>query len=158
MRGAEAERRLLQERDLLAGHDPLVVDRLERPICLDRLDGLVDTWGQRAVLLEDGADLVSLQIGTELADDLALWIGRVEVLELRIAHVERGAEVNDDAVDLAVLERRQRCGVIRIDSRLDSRLDDGVDQVEARRIRRGSKLERLQVVDRLNSGNGGVRA
>src|SRR5262245_6719099 len=78
---------LLEERDLLAGHDPLVVDGLKRPIRLDCFDRLVDAWRQRTVLLEHRADLIGLELRAELTDDRALRLRRVEILELSVAHV-----------------------------------------------------------------------
>src|SRR4051794_2771142 len=88
--GATPLMALLEERDVLAGDDPLVVDGLKRSVRLDRLDRLIDTRRQRTVLLENGTHLVGLQLGTELPDDLAFRIAG----ELSIAHVERRAQID----------------------------------------------------------------
>src|SRR3954468_2127268 len=60
---------LLENRDGLVGHDPLVVDGLERPVRLDLRDCLVHARRQRAVLLKNCANRVRLQLTAELPDD-----------------------------------------------------------------------------------------
>src|SRR5689334_22042588 len=141
--------RLLEERDVLAAHDPRVVNGLKRPICLDCGDGLIDARSERAVLLQDCAHLVGLQRRAELPDDLTCRVPG----KLSVAHVERGAEVDDDAVNLPVLQRRQCGGVVRVDGRIGTWLNHLVDQVEARGVRCSTQLVRLEVVDVLGAGD-----
>src|SRR6187200_3419300 len=81
--------RLLQERNVLAGVDPRVEDLLVRSVGLDLGDRLVHAANQRVVELKYERHVIRLGRRAELADDRALGLLGVEVLELRIAHVER---------------------------------------------------------------------
>src|SRR5688500_16591982 len=107
MAGQSTGGSLLAERDLLARADPLVVCRVERAVRLDRRDRVVDALSERAVELQHGAHLVGLRRDAELTDDGRLRLWRVEVFELRVAHVESRLKVDDEPVDLVVLEQLQ---------------------------------------------------
>ena len=144
--------------DVLTGRDPLVVDRLELAAGTDGLDGLAHAGGQRAVLLEDHAHLVDLHGRRELADDRRLRVWGVEVLELRIADEERGLQVDDQAVDLAVLERLDRRRVVVEDLRLGVRADDVLDELEARRAHGRAEGEVLQARDARSPSAMGCRS
>jgi hypothetical protein len=95
----------LEEADPELLTDVLVVDGVERAVCAQLGERPIDAVGERAVQLEHEAHLVNLLLGREGADDGAFRVGRVPVLKLSVADVEGGAQVDDEAVDLAVLER-----------------------------------------------------
>ena len=71
--------------------------------------------------------------GLELPDDLA-------VVELRAGHVEGGRQVDDEAVDLLVLERRDRRVVGVVDARSFVGLMTSLIVVVARRPDLGAEL------------------
>src|SRR3990172_10877699 len=124
----------LEERDLLPRADPSLVDGVECAVGRDLGDGPVDAFGERTFLLEHEAHLVDLGGDGELANHLRLRIGRVEVLDLGIAHEDGGLEVHDQAVDLAVGEGLKGHRVIAEDLGLGGRLDDVLDELEAPRL------------------------
>ena len=97
-------------------------------------------------LLEDHPEALLAPRRRELADDLA-------VRHLHRRDVERGRQVDDEAVDLAVLERRDR-RVVRVVDRDGRRGLDGVDDVlVARRPELGAELVLLQARLRAHRGD-----
>src|SRR3972149_6539054 len=112
--------------------DFAVVDRLPRAVGLDDRQRLVDAGGQRAVLLEHDAE-IALHVRGDLAHDGAFRLRGVEVVDLRVTHVEGRRQVDHEPVDLAVPERPHAAQVVAIHLDLALGLDDGPDEVEARR-------------------------
>ena len=104
-------------------------------------DGLVDALGQRAVLVEHDAEVLAALGRRELARDHA-------ALELGSRDVQGRGQVDDEAVDLAVLERLDREVVGVVDLRLLARGDRRVDQVQAGRADLRAELVALEAGDR----------
>ena len=89
---------------------------LQRAVRLQRRERLVHAADERVALLEDHPEALLRSLRRELAEDLA-------VRHLHRGDVERGRQVDDEPVDLAVLQRRDR-GVVRVvDGRRWRRLD-----------------------------------
>ena len=92
--------------------DPLVVDRLELTAALTAARASF-THAVSGLSFSRTMPIWSACASSgELAHDGGFGLRRVPVLELRIAHVEGGVEVDDEAVDGAVLQRlheRRHC-------------------------------------------------
>ena len=96
---------------------PLILDGLERAGILELGEHLIDAADQRVVLLEEQAELLAAVLGRELTDDLALG-------DLHRSDVVGRGQIDHDAVDLAVLERRLGVIGVVVDVGLVGRLDD----------------------------------
>src|SRR6185312_8375764 len=105
------------------------LELLDRAVPPEPVEGLVDAAPKRVALLEDHAEPLLRAERGELPDDDA-------VRYLHGGHVERRRQVDDDAVDLAVLERLHR-GVVRV---VDERARRGLDAVDDVRVARRAEL------------------
>src|SRR3954452_6354051 len=104
--------------------EPLLLDLIQRAVCLQRVNCAGDAGRQRAALVEHEAPLILPAGAGELADDgAAARIDERDVVGRR--------EVDDQSVDLAVHQRL--CGVTGagVDVGLLVRLDHLGDRVEA---------------------------
>src|SRR6266508_2134820 len=61
--------RLLQDGDAALALDPLLPQRIERAVCLEGADRRIDAGGQRAALVEDGAEVLLGADRRQGADD-----------------------------------------------------------------------------------------
>src|SRR5947208_4851416 len=103
--------------------EPGLLELLDRPVPPEAIQGLVDARRQRVPLLQHEPESLLRTPRRELADDLP-------IRDLNGGDVERGREVHDDAVDLAVLERLHGQVVGVVHERPRARLDV-LDDVEA---------------------------
>ena len=119
--------------------EPLLLELGQGAVGRERGERLVDAGDQRVALLEQHPELLLLPgLGLELADDRALR-------DLHGGDVERGRQVGEDRVDLAV-EQRLLGGVgVLEDRRLVRRLDHVADRGQ----RRGAGLGAEVVVGEL---------
>src|SRR3990170_694195 len=140
--------RLAQDRRVRLVGEPLLLDRVQRPVGLHLPEREVHARHERAPGLEHHPEVL-VGLGPELPHDDAL-------LDLDRRHEERGRQVDDDAVDVAVVEIGHRLREVVVDGGLlRRRLDHLGDHVQARGPDRGAELRVLQLVDR---GRGRDRA
>ena len=118
--------RLFEDRSVRLVGEPLLLDRVERPVLSQCGQRLVDAVAKRVFLLEDHAEVLLPAHRGELAHDRP-------VRHLDGRDEEGGREVDDDPVDLPVLEAGD--GVVQgvVDRRVLTRLDVLDDVVVARR-------------------------
>ena len=108
------------------------------PFARSVASALFDAGGERVALREDHAEVLAAGRRRELAEDL-------RVRHLRGRDVERGRQVDDEAVDLLVLQRLHRAGVLR--GRPPAAVDGLIvvgDERVARRAELRAELERPQ--------------
>ena len=117
--------------------EPDLLDPLQHAGALHVRERVVDAGDQGVALLEDHPEPLLAGRGLELADDLA-------VRHLHRRHVEGGRQVDDEAVDLADLQRLDG-GVVRVvDLHRRGRLDRVDDVLVARRAELGAEPVLLQ--------------
>src|SRR5439155_9906194 len=143
--GGRGERRsgaLLEDRHAPLALDPLLAQRVERAVGLERSDRRIDAGREGAALVQDRAEVLLLADRRQRSHD-------GPVGQLRVAHVEGGPEIDDDPVDLLRLEAFDR-GVVRVvDARLGSGGDVVGDVLVARRADLRPEAIRLEVGDGL---------
>src|SRR5580765_8142474 len=121
--------------------EPLGLQALQRAVGAELRQRVVDAADERVALLEDHAEVLGRRGRRELALNLP-------VRDLDRRHVESGRQVDDEAVDLFVLQRRDG-SVVRVEHRrLLGRLDVVDDVVVAGRAELRPELVRLQSCDR----------
>src|SRR4051812_36962582 len=131
---------LLQDGDADDLGEPGRLDLRQRAVFLHRRERRVDAAAEGVPLLEDHPEVLAGR-ARELAEDL-------RVRHLHGRDVERGRQVDDDAVDELVFQREDRL-VVRVEDLDALRLDRRADE----RVARGAELRgervRLQRGDRL---------
>src|SRR5436190_19261078 len=131
---------LLEDGRVRLVRQPLRLDLLERAVALERGERLVQARRQLAPLREHHPEVLGRAHGRELPDD-----GRVRDLDR--GDVERGGQVDDDAVDLVRVQRRVDVVGRVVDRRLLRRLDVVLDVGVARGADLGAELVLLDVRD-----------
>src|SRR5918994_4904816 len=127
--------------------EPDLLDSSEHARPLHVRERVVDAGDQGVALLEDHPEALPRARARELTDDLA-------VRYLHRRHVERGRKVDDEAVDLAVLQRGHG-GVVRVvDGDRLTRLDVPHDVLVTRRPKLRAELVLAQAVDRAHRRDG----
>ena len=116
--------------------------RWSEPVRLERGDAPCRRSRVSELALREHHAEVLARGGRELAEDRP-------VLDLHRGHVEGGRQVDDDPVDLAVLQRLDRGGVLREDRRRLRGLDRVLDEVVARGAELRAELVLPQRRDRL---------
>src|SRR5262245_26887963 len=124
----------LEDRRVRLVGQPRLRQLVELAAVLERRDGRVDAARESTALLEQDAVVLGVRArgSGELADDHG-------VVDLGRRHVERCRQVDDEAVDLLGLQRRDRVVVRVVDHRRRGRGDDVVDRVEAGGRRLGAE-------------------
>src|SRR6476646_8100239 len=134
---------LLQDGCAVGAREPRLLQLLDRAVQPQTIERPVDAGRQLAALREDGAEALRCADGLQPPDDLGCR-------NLHARDVERGRQVDDDAVDETALERLNRL-VVRVVGPARRGLDHVADVRRARRADLGSEPVVLERSDRLRT-------